>query len=280
MKNSTVKNIVVISDTHFGCQLGLCPPSVTLDSGGNYKHSALQKKVWQMWTEFWNKWIPQVTKGEDFILVHNGDAIDGKHHNAVTQITQNLHDQRKIAYEVLKPVIDNPKCKKYYHIRGTEAHVGSSAQDEEALAKSLGAIPDEIGNYARWDLWLKLNSSLIHFTHHVGNTNSAAYESTAVYKEMVEAFNEAGRWGDRPPDVVVRSHRHRQFETRIATENGYGISLVTPAWQLKTPFSYRIGLGRSSTPQIGGYLIRHGDEDSIYTRFKVWKIERSKTENA
>jgi len=38
-------------------------------------------------------------------------------------------------------------------------------------------------------------------------------------------------------------------------------------------------MGRSSQPQVGGYLIRVGDEDGLYTRFKVWDIERPKTEN-
>ena len=56
------------------------------------------------------------------------------------------------------------------------------------------------------------------------------------------------------------------------------MSIVTPAWQLKTPFVYKLGMGRSSQPQVGGYLIRVGDEDGLYTRFKVWDIERPKTE--
>ena len=79
-----------------------------------------------------------------------------------------------------------------------------------------------------------------------------------------------------PPDVIVRSHRHRAFETRVPTANGYGISLVTPAWQLKTPFTFRIALGRSSMPQIGGILIREGEEDGIFTKSKIWEIGRSK----
>lgn len=270
-----MKNIILISDTHFGCKLGLCPPIVQLDEGGIYQQSPLQMELWNMWNEFWDVWVPQVTKGEEYAVVHNGDVIDGMHHNATTQITHNIKDQRLIAESVLRKIIENPKCKAYFHIRGTEAHVGSSGADEETLARSLGAIPDANGNHARWELWLRLNKSLIHFTHHIGNTNSAAYESTAVYKELVEAYNEAGRWGDVPPSVVARSHRHRQMEIRIPTKEGYGIALVSPAWQLKTPFSYRMGLGRASTPQVGGYLIRCGDEDYIYTRFKVWKIERS-----
>lgn len=271
-----VNNVIVVSDTHCGCKLGLAPPEVTLDEGGIYTHSFLQAKVWSMWEHFWDEWVPDVTKGEDYVVVHNGDVIDGVHHNSVTQITNNIEDQRRIARAVLLPRIKNPKCVGYYHIRGTEAHVGKSAQDEEGVAEALGAIPDDSGNHARWDLWLRMgNGALVNFTHHVGTTSSAAYESTAIYKEMVEAFVEAGRWGDEPPDVVVRSHRHRQFETRIATKKGYGIALVTPAWQLKTPFVWRGSLGRTGTPQIGGYLIRTGDEDSVYTRFKTWKIERS-----
>jgi hypothetical protein len=273
---SKVRNIICISDSHCGCQLGLCPPKIPLENGGSYRHSRLQSKVWNMWNEFWKEWVPMATEGEDYVVVHNGDAIDGIHHNSVTQITHNIEDQKLIAYEAMKPIVSGKKCKEYFHIRGTEAHVGSSGQHEESLAKALGAIPDENKNYARWDLWLQMNSALVHFTHHIGNTSSAAYESTAVYKELVEAYNEAGRWNNKPPDVIVRSHRHRQMEIRIPTDKGYGISIVTPGWQLRTPFTYRIGLGRSSTPQIGGYLIRCGDEEFIYSRFKIWKLGRTK----
>lgn len=269
-----IKNVVVISDTHCGCQLGLFPPTFRLDSGGSFRPSDNQKKLWKMWEFFWHEWVPKVTKGEPYVIVHNGDAIDGKHHDSVTQITQNINDQIKIAQAVLEPIVKMPKCAGYYHIRGTEAHVGKSGQSEEGLAKSLGAIPDEIGNYARWEMWMRINGCLINFSHHVGTTQSAAYESTAPYKEFVEALVDAGRWQNQSPDCVVRSHRHRQFETRVATENGYGISLVTPAWQLKTPHTYRFAMGRAAMPQIGGYLIRHGDEDMLYTRCKVWNIRR------
>jgi hypothetical protein len=93
---------------------------------------------------------------------------------------------------------------------------------------------------------------------------------------LVEAYNEAGRFGNRPPNVIVRSHRHRQFEEKLAAKYGYAIAFVTPSWQLKIPFVYKVALGRSSTPQVGGYLIRCGDEDPIYTRFKIWSMERTR----
>jgi len=273
-----VKNIIVISDTHFGCRLGLCPPKVRIDGGGYYEHTAIQKKVWLMWQEFWDKWIPQVTKDEDYIVVHNGDVIEGIHHNSVTQISHNITDQVNIAIEVLGKIIAQPHCKKYYQIRGTEAHGGKSGQAEEGIAKALTAVKDEIGDYSRWEMWLRMGKILINFGHHIGTSSSANYESTALYKELVEAYVDAGRWNNESPDVLVRSHRHRQFEIRIATDKGYGIPFITPGWQLKTPFVYKTGMGRSSMPQIGGYLIRTGDEDHVYTRFKVWNIQRPKEE--
>ena len=167
-------------------------------------------------------------------------------------------------------------------IRGTEVHVGQSGDNEEAIAESLGAVPNPDGQFARWELRLIFGKKdqIIHFAHHVGTTSSQAYESTAIMKEMTDAFVEAGRFGDKPPTICVRSHRHRAIEVRVPSADGYGISLCTPAWQLKSAFAYRIAIGRSSSPQIGGYLIRDGDDDGLYTRFKVWQVKQNKPERA
>jgi len=272
----TTRNIIVISDIHAGCQFGLYPADlkIPLDGGGYYTPSKNQKHLWKCWTYFWDEWVPEVTKGEPYVLVLNGDAIDGKHHNTNTQITQNIEDQLIIAEHILKPAV--AKAEKFYFIRGTEIHTGSSGQWEELLAKQLDAVKNKEGKYSRWELWLSMNGCLVHFSHHVGVTSSTAFESTAVFKELIEAYNHAGRWRKRPPDVVVRSHRHRAIEIRIPTRQTYGISCCSPGWQLKTPFTYRLLSGRASTPQVGGYLIRHGSKDMIYTRFKVWDIEQNR----
>ena len=271
-----IENIVVVSDLHIGCKLGLCKDEFTLDEGGKYSSSKYQKEVYSKWIEFWDDWVPKVTKGKPYIMVINGDVVDGVHHNSTTQITQNMQDQRRLAVEILEPIVNKKKCKALYMIRGTEAHVGKSGSHEEAIASELGAVPNE-GIHAPWEMWLRFgrNDQLVHFTHHVGTTGSAAYESTAVYKELVEAYNEAGRWGNEPPSIVVRSHRHRAFEIRVPTKFGYGIAICTPGWQLKTPFVYRMPMGRSGTPMIGGMVIRDGDQDGLYTREKIWQIQRT-----
>lgn len=275
-------NLVVFSDTHIGCRLGLINPNGTkLDDGGTYIPSKFQLKMWDMWYEFWEDWVPKTCQNEPYDVVFNGDALDGVHHNSTTQISHNLEDQKRMALNIFNVVVD--KAEHYYHIRGTEAHVGQSAYAEESLARELGAIPNEEEQYARFDLWKAVgtqvkNPGLVHLLHHIGTTGSQSYEVTAVHKELTESFIEAGRWGHQPPDVIVRSHRHRHCETKITTARGTARAVVTPAWQGKTPFVWKIPGGRLSQPQFGGIVIRQASDGILYIREKVWTLAPTKTE--
>lgn len=271
------RNIVVISDQHVGCKLALMhPDGAAVDEGNIIKPNRIQIEIWSVWEYFWNVWVPRSTNREPFIVVNNGDSIDGTHHHATTQWSHNIKDQRAHAEKILAEVVE--RCEgRYYHIRGTEAHVGQSATDEEQLAKSLGALKGEDRKHARWELLKKIGPFRAHFTHHIGTTSSAAYESSAVNAEISAMFTNAGRVGMVPPDVVVRSHRHRCIEVRMPSEGGYKVSFTTAAWQGKTPYVYRIPGGRTGSSQIGGSLIRLGDEE-LHTRHFVKDVITSKAE--
>ena len=274
------KNLIVVSDTHSGCRVGLIHPGgIGLDGGGRYMPSELQLKMWALWREFWDGWVPSVTRGEPFDVVHNGDALDGVHHRSTTQISHNLEDQQRIAEAVLAPVVAQCKASggTYYHIRGTEAHVGQSGEYEERLARMLGAKPNDQGQYARFDLWKRVGSALVHLLHHIGTTSSAAHEASAVNAELTAEYVEAARWNREPPDYVVRSHRHRSIAVDLNSARGYAAGIVTPAWQLKTPYVWKVPGARISEPQLGGILIRQGDEEFFYRR-KVWSMDRSPEE--
>ena len=272
-----INNLVVVSDLHIGCQLGLISPEgALLDNGGHYAPSEFQKRVWEWWTEFWDDFVPSATKKEPFAVIVNGDAVDGRGIRGAThQWSHNLTDQGRAAHAIIGPLVK--RCKgQFYFIRGTEAHTGPSGAEEERLAAELGAIPNKQGLYARYDLWKTCGPSLVHFTHHVAATGSMQFESTAVHRELVDTFTEAGRWGLRPPDVVVRSHRHRHVETVIPTANGRAFATTTPGWQGKTPFVWR-GSGRLSEPQFGGLVIRHAHGET-FVRPWVKSLEREKPE--
>lgn len=274
---SQIKNVVIISDTHFGCRLGLCPKSgAELDDGGIYLPSRLQKISWAWWEEFWSDWIPKVTKREPYYLVHNGDVIEGVHHGSTTQISHNIKDQRNLAVKVLRPRVN--RSEDYFSIRGTPAHVGQSSTEEEQVAQELGARPNQDGQHSRYELWLKLGQHAIHFLHHVGTTSSSAHESSAVNAELAAEFVEAARWGEVPPSVIVRSHRHRAIEIRLPARKGYVTAAVTPAWQLKTPFAFKVAGARLAPPQLGGMVIRLDDQGNVYTNMFVKHIERDNPE--
>lgn len=276
-RKETIAIAIVVSDTHCGCQFGLCPPEVALDSGSVVTYSDLQEKLWAHWVYFWETFVPEVTEGRPFVVVVNGDSIEGRHHNTTTQITANLAVQRKIAAECFRSAFAFSKPKRLFFVRGTEAHVGQSAEDEEGFAERLKAVPDEFGNFARNELWLQVGRGTAHFLHHIGVAGSQAYETSALMREYAESCVESARWGYQPPDWIVRSHRHRCTEIRVPSSNGRATVITTPAWQLKTPFAYRVAGARQTSPQIGGIALVSGHSE-LYTRSYVQSLARSETE--
>jgi len=275
-KSKPINNIVIVSDLHVGSLMGLMDPTgAPMDEGMKAMPSASLLWLWQRWQEFW-EWVKEPCHGEPFAVVVNGDALDGAPHGSKAETSSNTAMQQRAAYNILRPIIE--ACEgRYYHIRGTEAHGGKSAEAEEMLAESLGAIPDEDGRRARYELWIRVGNGLAHIAHHIGTTSSMAYETSAPQKELQEAYAEAARWSYEPPNVIVRSHRHRMIETRISSYKGYAIACVTAGWQLKTPFVYKLPGGRVQAAQVGGTLIRCGDKD-VYTRHHVRQVSLPKTE--
>ncbi len=279
VKPKSVRNLIVVSDTHGGCRLAVFNPheKFRLDDGGFYRPSEFQEQLWTLWRSFWDDWVPTVTKGEPYDIVHNGDIIEGVHHNTTTQISHNINDQKRIAAAVMAPEI--AKARKmggaFYSIRGTAAHVGQSSIYEEEVAALLGAVPNRVGQHSRYDLWKRVGGrALVHLLHHIGTTGSAAHEASALNAEYTAMLVEAARWKREPADYVVRGHRHRSMAVDLDTAKGYGAVIVTPGWQGKSPFAWKVAGARVSEPQFGGIAIRVGDEEHFYRR-KVWSVDRS-----
>lgn len=244
--------VVVISDLHVGSTSGLCPEDgIALDGDDRYYPSRFVKEMYRVWNLFW-PWVNITCEGiKNRSLVINGDLVDGCHHNTVAVATSNISIQEKAAVDILKPV-----CKHFDRIfvtRGTEAHVGPSAQSDENIAKDIGAeIDEDTGKYSRWQVWLDCDGFIFNIAHHIGVTSSAAYESSAVMREMVAALVEAGQWNQQMPDMIVRSHRHRFITIGIPSANGRIQAVVTPGWQLRTPYIERID--RMRLPHVGGVV--------------------------
>lgn len=277
-KSHRVNNIVVVSDLHCGCELGLCPSEgARRDEGGRYMPSPVQKQIWKLWEEFWRVHVPRMTRRQPYTVVVNGECVDGVHHGSKSQWSHNLADQAGCAVEILRPIVK--RCQgRLIIIRGTEAHSGKSGEWDEWIARELKAIPNRYGQHSRYELWKMIGSNLVHILHHIGTTSASAYESTALYRELVEAYVDAGRWNDRPPDAIVRSHRHRHFCISVASGRGQAIAVVTPGWQGRTPFAYKVAGSRQSQPQFGGIVLHSEGQHGISEEHKVWRLERDSPE--
>lgn len=271
------KNLIVVSDLHCGCQLGLCPPEgAKMDEGGTYKPNRVQRKMWAYWLDFWGRWVPWATHGEPYSVLVNGDAIDNEHHGSSSQWTHNTKDQRECAEAVLRPIVD--KCERLFMTRGTGVHDGESGREIETLARTLGAVRQD-GKAAPYDWRIRVGSAIIHALHTIGTTSSSAHEASAVNAELTAEYVESARWRFTPPDYAIRSHRHRCIVVDIDTANGYGAGIVTPGWQGKTPYVWKIAGGRLAPPQFGGVMVRAGDNEHYYLR-KTYSIKPSKAVTA
>lgn len=242
-----------------------------MDDGGVYLPSAMQTEVYRAWTSFFSETFARKRISKRLLIV-NGDMVDGAHHNTVALATNNIQAQEQGAVDILRPVA--AKYDKVFVTRGTEAHVQSGAQSDERIARGINAEPDESGNFARWQLWLETGGVLLNVAHHISTTSSAAYESSAVMREMVAGLVEAGQWGQRMPDVFVRSHRHRFIEVGIPSDRGKIRAFITPAWQLRTPFVERID--RMRMPHIGGVNITIED-GSCHIKERIYPFQPTKT---
>jgi len=273
---ATPTRIVVISDLHCGCQMGLCPPGgAKLDEGGHYNPNKIQRAMWVWWREFWDKFVPEVTRKQPHDILLNGDGIDNEHHGVKTLISNNIEVQRRLLCEVLGPEVKRAQKHggRFYVVRGTEAHDGGSGQDVEAVARELGAVPDDCGRFSRWDLRKRIagpnKHCVLHAMHHIGGTGGSHYDSSAPKRELIEEFIEAARAADYPPTFVVRSHRHRYCPVEEMTDWGRARCIVTPGWQAKTGFSHKIAGARVSPPQFGGIVCINGEEETYHRVY--WK---------
>ena len=279
MKKSA--QVVVTSDHHIGSTVGLCPPEVYLDDGGEYKQTKLQAEAWKFWDkDFW-PYVWKQAQSRKTILVFNGDLVDGDHH-ATNQIwTKSVFEQVRVATDIL--VKHTERADASYIVRGTAAHVQPSGTAEEAIAQKVkstrvGGAP--VGARSIYHLMLNVYGVEMNIAHHGPNPGRRiwthgnelrSYTRTIVLDGLISR----GR-GEKvvPPDVLIRSHVHRKVQE---TCNDYGhvcLSFVTPAWQRKTEYAHSI-VSHEDISDVGGLIIDIDDGEITNAEFRILPISQS-----
>jgi hypothetical protein len=257
--------IVVISDLHVGSTVGLWPGRHRLEGGGVYESNVYQKWLY----ECWQMALDEITKIRPKpIVVLNGDELQGVNMRDGQLVTNKIDIQVDAALTLLEPL--RKAASRLYVIRGTEWHVGKSAEHVEHLARQLGAVRDPATDqWSWWELYLDVGGPVIHFAHHVGVSSVPWYEATVPLRDTLMLLAEVWRFfGQSGPNVraTVRSHRHRYIHVDAPPDIH---AIVTPAWQLKTAFSYK--RATAMLPQIG-YVILEWDGVDLLIRKRIFQL--------
>jgi len=259
---------VAVGDLHINSTVGLIRPTTNLDDGGTYNSSKGQRWLWRNWLDFWDE-VQAVQKRTgkrtEIWTVFNGDLVDvnGKHQQT-QNISQNEADVFKMAIETLLPPL--AMSKRIFVVRGTAAHVKSSASMEEKIAEDIRAEPCG-DNASWWELLLECEGVLFDIRHHgkLGYkqwTTANALNARAI--EMVLHYK-----NKRCPDVAIQSHNHRYARS----SNDMGIEVYAlPAWQLATEFVTRIG--NIFPADIGGayFICDKGQYTPVIKRYEPERI--------
>ena len=243
--------VILIADTHINSKLGLCAPNIIDDDGNEVKQNVIQKWLWQSWNSF----IEDVkrTIGDTYTtVIFDGDIVDIDAKNRSGQmLSRNPSVVKKAATMVIDPMVE--LADKVFFIRGTEAHTGNSGWMEELLAEHYTkTVRDGLtGNYSWNHLRAEFSGVKLDVAHHVSmGTLPWTYANAAAKLVQVTKY-EYMEWGETPPDIVVRAHRHQHAETGT-TFSTRGVCL--PGWQWLTTYLYRLGK-ENTKPHIGGSIV-------------------------
>ena len=232
--------IVPISDLHSGGTTALFPKRFWQFEHGNHTPTKEQKDMFTHWSKCADE-ISKVRKDKKLIVVHNGDAIDGVHHNSLEIVTRLKNEQIEIHVDLMDYFIQKVGgVDELYYTIGTEVHTNDS---ENLIGNDLGAVKNG-DNSAFDELKLTINGRNIWFTHHGPSTGKGANRGNTLRNWLKNTFYDQIAEGEKLPDFVVSSHTHdpdwNDYIGRVDGRYHKVHGLITPSWQQKT----RYALGR------------------------------------
>jgi predicted phosphodiesterase len=226
---------------HSGGSTALFPNKFWQFQNGNHTPTDKQK---EMYRHFENciAYAKDRRKNRRLIVVHDGDAIEGVHHNSIQNITHNTDEQTEIHLDLMDTFLRGVKFNKkggdrLYYVSGTESHTG---EKESVIARDIGAEEGKVFDF----LDLTLNGRTLWFLHHGKGRGRGANEGNALRNWLRDVYWDCKKSGTAPPDMVISGHTHTPtWNVYVARDKSsfhmiHGI--VCPSWQAKTRFGWKV----------------------------------------
>lgn len=234
--------LVVVSDLHCGSTVGLLPPGFIAADGNEIRQNRYQEWLWECWLDATGDYLRRMVGDDPFVLLINGDVIEGNHHGTTQIVSADVADHVEAAIECLEPLAK--RAAQVHLTLGTECHTHST---EAGIGKKLGASKNpDTGKHAHSRLTFRINGCVCSATHHCSATSRAWLESGEYSRAMHGERAECLRAGWTVPDIIFRAHRHR---AGFFTDN-HSAMVVTGAWQGSTRHTHKAVPGAISEPTI------------------------------
>lgn len=247
--------LVSLSDMHSGSNFALFLDHSWHGRKTSHTPRAAQIKIRERF-ELFAAEVMIARQGKRVRLVHNGDAIDGDHHNSGDVCTIDTQEQARIHIELMeefKSRIGWQAGDELYYTRGTQTHVNEM---ENFIGENVGAVAD--GEYYVFDLLkLTVNDVAIWYVHHGPSGGDGANEGNALRNWLRNIYINALKDGTAIPDIVYTGHVHTPTYAPLSVrlkdftyKNIHGI--ILPSWQLKTAYAWQ--KAPVSKNRIGGVM--------------------------
>lgn len=261
-----VKTVLALpADTHGGSPVALMPPGQwQFTNGGYWYPNFTQIKLNEIWQRSWER-VAEARKDARLIVIHDGDAVEGMHHDSTQIMTPRIDEQERIHTACMDNALqaagfDSSKGDELYYVQGTSpTHSGPGGGSEERIARDLKATPkippqpaaddDDEDTKAHKDgcfLWerllLDINGRLFDIAHHGANLGSRAWTRDNPFRSILKnVYFNCLESGTRCPDYWIRAHKHTAYFDVYPGGNGHMLhGFITPSMQTKTEFVYKI----------------------------------------
>lgn len=192
-----------------------------------------------------------------------GDLTEGKHHQAVDSAPL-VGQHISTAIDLLR---DGPMKHGFdgiHFIRGTEAHVGTAAQNEEAIAvkfndQGFPLVPDPTtGRLTSYWRRIDVDGVLIDVRHHT-TFGKTPHTKDAHLRNLAHRIWETHvRAGHRPPDLCIRGHVHQWGDSGKVVDMPTRL-VVLPGWQALTAFGHRVAIEDIGKTGLCVFVVRDGE---------------------
>jgi hypothetical protein len=217
---------VVVSDLHVGSSVGLWPCGFETSYGNSI---GIGSNLHQRW--LWDCW-QAATKAavshfgaDPWVLIVNGDCIEGRHHGSQELVAEKNKDHSDAAVAALHPLAT--RAVSSHFVAGTQCHTGDW---EEYIAQQCA------GQYEGDKALLDIHGSLVDVAHHMPTTSRAYLEAGAMSIVMGNARLNYARSGQKLPRVFIRAHRH----CGGYYSDNHALFLVNGAWQMLTRHGHKV----------------------------------------